>query len=188
MLLISVKAHNFSNISAEWRKRHLFLSVDWGFFLYQQPQGLNTVWWELLLYFEFGSKQLINCILSLMCCRTFGEGYHCVLSFFTVNHENSSGQGIPYLVSIMREMWQESWDLHVLSLLGSRSKQSHSRHESNVRQAIQPRGQQPGPAVLGGGARKAQKGPCGDTHRPAGWFPAVSRAVPASSSIIPGSN
>jgi len=123
-----------------------------------------------------------------MCCETFGEGYHCVLSFFTVQHQNSSGQGIPCLVSIMRETWLESRDLHVLSLLGSRSKQSHSRHESSARQPIWPRGQQPGPAVLGGGALRAQRGPCMDTHRPAGWFPAVSRAVPASSSIIPGSN
>ena len=77
-----------------------------------------------------------------MCCGTFGEGCHCVLSFFTVQHQNSSGQGIPYLVSIMRETWLESRDLHVLSLLRSRSKQSHSRHESSARQPIRPRGQQ----------------------------------------------
>lgn len=95
-----------------------------------------------------------------MCRGTFGEGFHCVLSFFTVQHQNSSGQRIPYLVSIMRETWLESRDLHVLSLLRSRSKQSHSRHESSARQPIRPRGQQHWPAVLGGGAQRAQRGPC----------------------------
>ena len=80
-----------------------------------------------------------------MCCGTFGEGCHCVLSFFTVQHQNSSGQGIPYLVSIMRETWLESRDLHVLSLLRSRSGPG----DSNT-----------GPAVLGGGALRAWRGPC----------------------------